>query len=143
MKFLGPLVAALLAFTTRLARLTALRELLEESTAALDEAARLEAKGHPQLANYVRSQIDETLGGSVAAGGAPAVNGNGQPPPFELPRPTPAGLNPPAGQGMAPRRRGRRPSGADGVQQLELPRENPADPADPMSSPTTSPDQQP
>lgn len=99
----------------------------------------MEAGGKPELARFARAQIDETLSSALSAVDLPAVNGNGELPPFALPRPTATGLNPPEGQGTAPRRRGRRPSGADGANtpREETSQDEPVERTDPTGPPAT------
>ena len=102
------LIAAILAHANRLAHLAAIRHEMEAYAAAYDEANLLEAAGKPELARFARAQIEETLGSARAADVAPqpAVNGDGEPHPFGLPRPTQAALGPQQGRESttAPRR---------------------------------------
>ena len=143
------LIAAILAHANRLAHLAAIRHEMEAYAAAYDEANLLEAAGKPELARFARAQIEETLGSARAADVAPqpAVNGDGEPHPFGLPRPTQAALGPQQGRESttAPRRRGRRPSGANGAKTppQEAPPQNPAGQADPTAPPTITSDQHP
>ena len=141
-RLLGQLVAGLLSYATRLARLTALRQLLEESTAALEEAAHLEAKGHPELARFLRAELDDTLDTALGAGPErrPALNGDAAHDPFALPRPMDAAPTGAAGEGTRPpQRRGRRPSAASAAKpEQQMLRENPAAPADSTASPTAT-----
>ena len=139
-RIFGQLVAGLLAYASRLARLAALRQLLDESTAVLEEAAHLEAKGQPQLARYLRAELDDTLSDVLAADAVPqpSLNGGGNHDPFALPRPDTT-ANQPAGEGSAqPRRRGRRP-GKNGAKPAD---EQPPQQqqAAPQSDPTVAPD---
>ena len=132
---IGHVIGALVSLASRLARVALARELIDSFTTAYDEASRLEAKGQPQLARYLRAELDDTLGTTLSAGPAPqpSLNG-GDHDPFGLPRPSAAALSGPAGEGASPpRRRGRRP-GTNGAQPAqEAPREEAAEPADPTT----------
>ena len=90
-RIFAQLVAGLLAHASRLVRLAALRQLLDESTAVLEEAAHLEAKGQPQLARYLRAELNDTLSDVLAADAVPepSLNGGGQSRPFRLAPPRP------------------------------------------------------
>ena len=56
-RFLNMVVVSFLAHANRLARLVAVRHLVEAYTEAFEEAAQLEAKGHGRVRprNYVNS----------------------------------------------------------------------------------------
>lgn len=138
-RIFGQLVAGLLAYASRLARLAALRQLLDESTAVLEEAAHLEAKGQPQLARYLRAELNDTLSDVHAADAVPqpSLNGGGNHDPFALPRPDTT-ANQPAGEGSAQPRRGRRP-GKNGAKRADD-QPPPQEQAAPQSDPTVAPD---
>ena len=143
-RIFSQLVAGLLAQASRLVRLAALRQVLEEYTAALEEAAQLEARGQPALAKFLRDELDDTLGTTLTAAGPappPALNGDGHHP-FSLPRPDTAASQAEGEGSPPPRRRGRPSSRANGAKAGagEQPQEQAAEQADPTSSPKATPD---
>ena len=142
-RIFGQLVAGLLAQASRLVRLAALRQVLEEYTAALEEAAQLEARGQPATAKFLRDELDDTLGTTLGAAGPappPALNGDGHHP-FSLPRPDTAASQAEGEGSPPPRRRGRPSSRANGAKPAaEAPQEQAAEQADPTSSPKATPD---
>ena len=62
-----------------------------ESTAVLEEAVQLEAKGQPQLARYLRAEVNDTLSDVLAADAVPqpSLNGGGNHDPSPCPAPIP------------------------------------------------------
>src|SRR5512135_1183902 len=86
-RILDGLTAGLLRQAERLVRLAAARHLVGEYQAAYDDVTVLEASGKKQLAEFLRSELDEALDGSVtsatAAEAAPlSLNGAGDRGPF-------------------------------------------------------------
>ena len=140
-RIFGQLVAGLLAYASRLVRPgRPASKLLDESTAVLEEAAHLEAKGQPQQPREVPAGRWSTTPSDVLAADAvpqPSLNGGGNHDPFALPRPDTT-ANQPAGEGSAqPRRRGRRP-GKNGAKPAD--EQPPQQQAAPQSDPTVAPD---
>src|SRR5512135_1308610 len=88
-RILDGLTAGLLRQAERLVRLSAARHLVGEYQAAYDDATVLEASGKKQLAEFLRSELNEALDGSgavtsaTAAEAAPlSLNGAGDRGPF-------------------------------------------------------------
>jgi len=75
-RIFSQLVAGLLAQASRLVRLAALRQVLEEYTAALEEAAQLEARSHHDVIDRLPRITAPTLVASGRFDGiAPVANG--------------------------------------------------------------------